>query len=52
MVYTDLHAQAAMIPCPYCHNHPNSPSKGRIEMDNNGPIIKCPVCHGKGEIEK
>jgi len=37
--------------CPYCHDHPNSPEKGRIEMDNNGPIVKCPVCNGRGYIE-
>jgi len=36
--------------CPYCKDHPSSPEKGKIEMDNNGPIVDCPVCDGKGYL--
>ena len=25
-------------PCPYCLG------EGQIEMDNNGPIVACPIC--------
>jgi len=27
-----------MVMCKYCDN------TGKIEMDNNGPIVDCPVC--------
>lgn len=27
--------------CAYCRNEPEP---GWIEMDNNGPIVRCPVC--------
>lgn len=29
-------------PCPYCDG------QKQIETDNNGPIVDCPVCEGKG----
>jgi hypothetical protein len=28
--------------CAYCKG------KGEIEIDNNGPIVTCPVCNGAG----
>lgn len=31
----------ATINCQYCNG------EGSIEMDNNGPIVSCPVCEGK-----
>ena len=30
-------------PCPYCNG------EGIVEMDNNGPIGKCPMCKGTGK---
>lgn len=31
-----------MVGCDYCSNEPEA---GYIEMDNNGPIVGCPVCN-------
>ena len=30
------------VPCKYCEGEPEP---GWIEMDNNGPIVRCPVCN-------
>lgn len=28
------------VPCEYCDDD------GRVELDNNGPIVTCPICKG------
>lgn len=32
--------------CPHCEDA--GPKPGLIETDNNGPIVACPLCDGRG----
>lgn len=33
---------APVLGCSYCENEPEP---GYIEIDNNGPIVPCPMCN-------
>lgn len=35
--------------CEYCKGEPEP---GWIEMDNNGPVVCCPVCNPDGDAER
>ena len=39
--------------CRYCMpNGRPDPEPGWIEMDNNGPIVSCPICNKDGDNDR
>lgn len=41
--------------CPHCEydrRFPGFEAGGWMQMDNNGPIVSCPMCNPEGKIER